>query len=69
MTPTDRVYEVWVGRPGRAPEPAGATFTLRTGEVEIPHSMSGVNAVMVTAEPHGGSRTPTSSPIVIARTA
>jgi anti-sigma-K factor RskA len=67
--PVDRVYEVWVGRPGQAPAPAGATFTLRTGEVEIPHSMRGVNAVLVTAEPRGGSLTPTRSPIVVARMA
>jgi anti-sigma-K factor RskA len=67
--PRDRVYEVWVSRPGQAPVPAGATFTLRTGEVDIPHSMRGVNAVMVTAERHGGSQVPTSSPIVVARTA
>jgi hypothetical protein len=67
--PGNRVYQVWLGRPGQAPTPAGATFTLRTGEVAIPHSMRGVNAVMVTAEPHGGSSRPTRPPIVVARMA
>jgi anti-sigma-K factor RskA len=67
--PANRVYEVWLGRPGQAPTPAGAAFTLRTGEVAIPHSMKGVNAVLVTAEPHGGSSTPTRPPIVVARMA
>jgi hypothetical protein len=67
--PRDRVYEVWLGRPGQAPIPAGATFTLRSGEVAIPHSMHGVNAVLVTAEPHGGSARPTRPPLVVARMA
>ena len=67
--PGGRVYEVWLSRPGQAPTPAGTTFTLRTGEVAIPHSLRGVNAVMVTAEPHGGSPTPTRPPIVVARMA
>ncbi|MDX6667893.1 MAG: hypothetical protein QOK04_1273 [Solirubrobacteraceae bacterium] len=67
--PGDRVYEVWLSRPGQAPVPAGATFTLRTGEVVIPRSMRGVNSVLVTAEPRGGSSTPTRPPIVVARMA
>jgi anti-sigma-K factor RskA len=67
--PGHLVYEIWVARSGQAPVPAGATFTLRTGQVDIPHSMRGVKAVMVTAEPRGGSATPTRTPIVVARMA
>lgn len=67
--PPNRVYEVWVKRPRRQPEPAGATFTLRSGQVEIPGSMRGVDAVMVTDERRGGSAAPTRTPIIVARPA
>lgn len=63
--PSDRVLEAWVQRDG-AVEPVEALFVPdREGQAstEIP-DMDGVEVVMVTTEPEGGSESPTSSPIV-----
>lgn len=66
-----RVYEVWVQRSaGGPPQPTTALFyptASGTGSVTVPGGLAGVNAVMVTSEPAGGSLTPTRSPIIIAR--
>ncbi|MDQ6750972.1 MAG: anti-sigma factor [Actinomycetota bacterium] len=67
--PSQRVYQVWVQRSSSSPVPAGARFALRSGAIEIPHSLAGIDAVMVTDEPVDGSATPTRSPIVVARPA
>lgn len=61
----DRVLEAWVQRDGDV-EPAGGLFVPdRAGRATamIP-DMRGVEAVMVTAEPRGGSQAPTSVPMV-----
>lgn len=63
-----RVYEVWVKRAG-APQPTDALFTVtRSGEasVGVPGSLAGVKTVMVTSEPLGGSRVPTSPAVIVA---
>jgi anti-sigma-K factor RskA len=63
--PSDRVLEAWVQRDGGV-EPVRALFVPdREGQAstQLP-DMHGVETVMVTAEPPGGSRSPTSSPIV-----
>jgi anti-sigma-K factor RskA len=69
--PSGRVYQVWLKRPGRPPDPTTALFRVRGGSatVEVPGSVRGVDQVLVTAEPDGGSRAPTRDPIVIAQTA
>ncbi len=67
--PAQRVYQVWVQRSSSSPVPAGARFALRSGAIDIPHSLAGVDTVMVTDEPVDGSATPTRSPIVVARPA
>jgi anti-sigma-K factor RskA len=64
-----RVYEVWVKGAG-GPRPTDALFTVTSGgqaTVEIPGGVSGVREVMVTSEPRGGSRVPTSKPVIVAR--
>jgi anti-sigma-K factor RskA len=64
----DRVLEAWVQREGEV-EPAGGLFVPdRDGRAMamIPH-IHGVEAVMVTSEPRGGSAKPTSSPMVTAK--
>jgi anti-sigma-K factor RskA len=66
--PDDRVLEAWVQREGEV-EPVEALFVPdRNGRAstELP-DMEGVEAVMVTKEPRGGSEAPTSSPIVTIR--
>jgi anti-sigma-K factor RskA len=63
--PNDKVLEAWVQRDGKV-EPVEALFVPdRKGQAstELP-DMQGVEAVMVTTEPKGGSNTPTSQPLV-----
>jgi anti-sigma-K factor RskA len=63
--PSDRVLEAWVQRDGQV-EPVQALFVPdREGRAstELP-DINGVEVVMVTTEPPGGSKSPTSSPIV-----
>ena len=70
--PSGRVYQVWLKRPGRAaPEPTNALFDVRDGTatVDVPGGVKGVDQVLVTAEPNGGSAAPTRPPVVIAQAA
>jgi anti-sigma factor RsiW len=69
--PSGRVYQVWLKRPGRPPDPTTALFRVRGGNatVDVPGSMAGVDQVLVTAEPDGGSRAPTRPPVIIAQPA
>jgi anti-sigma-K factor RskA len=63
--PSDDVLQAWVRR-GKRIESAKTLFVPNrdgTATAVIDH-MQGVNAVMVTAEPRGGSGYPTSEPIV-----
>lgn len=63
--PEERVLEAWVQRDGEV-EPVEALFVPdRKGQAstELP-DMEGVEVVMVTSEPKGGSPAPTSSPLV-----
>ncbi len=65
--PFGEVYELWLDRPGAPPRPTDALFTVtRAGsaDVQIPGSLRGVRSVLVTAEPLGGSPSPTSAPIL-----
>ena len=67
--PSGRVYQVWLKRPGRAPEPTSALFTPSrdgTATATVPGSMEGVEQVLVTDEPRGGSRMPTRQPLIAA---
>jgi anti-sigma-K factor RskA len=63
--PSDRVLEAWVRREGEV-EPVRALFAPdREGRASTTIAdMDGVDLVMVTREPAGGSPAPTSSPIV-----
>lgn len=65
--PPGHVYEVWIQRGSNPPRPAGALFTVLhgRGEVEV-GSVKGVDRVMVTSEPAGGSTAPTSNPVITA---
>jgi len=66
--PDGRIYEVWLERGSQPPQPTSALFTTSTGTIAVPGDMSGVRAVLVTAEPRPyGSRTPTRAPILIVR--
>jgi Anti-sigma-K factor rskA len=65
--PIGEVYELWLARSGRPPQPTDALFTVSNAggaAVAIPGSLRGLEAVLVTAEPIGGSSRPTSPPIL-----
>jgi anti-sigma-K factor RskA len=63
--PGNRVLEAWVQRDGKVERAGGLFVPDRAGRATamIP-DMHGVEAVMVTREPRGGSPAPTSSPLV-----
>ena len=66
----DKVYEMWIQHDDEAPRPASneldhAVFMVRSGRVDIPAHLEDGDRVMVTAEPDGGSRIPTTTPLVI----
>jgi hypothetical protein len=65
--PIGEIYEVWLERRTGTPQPTDALFTVTNrgdATVEVPGSLRGVRAVMVTAEPLGGSSTPTSPTVL-----
>jgi anti-sigma-K factor RskA len=67
-SPPRHIYEVWLERAGKA-DPTDALFTVSpagNATVAVPGSLAGVTAVMVTAEPDGGSKVPTSKPVIVA---
>lgn len=67
--PAGKVYEVWVTRGGR-PVATSALFDVnRAGAatIAVPASLRGASAVLVTAERRGGSRHPTSAPVIDVR--
>jgi hypothetical protein len=71
--PAGRVYQVWLRHgAGTTPKPTDALFSVsRHGDatVDVPGELDGVDAVLVTDEPDGGSRLPTRAPVITARLA
>ncbi len=68
--PANKVYEVWVKRPRRAPTPTAALFSVTSSgvaAVDVPGNLRGGDAVLVTPERKGGSAVPTHTPIVVAQ--
>jgi anti-sigma-K factor RskA len=68
--PSGKVYQVWLKRPNENPAPTTALFRTDakgSADVEIQRGrLKGVEQVLVTAEPDGGSMTPTSAPVIVA---
>jgi anti-sigma factor RsiW len=63
------IYEVWLQRAGQPPAPTEALFSVTAGgaaEVGVPGNLRGVTAVLVTQERNGGSRVPTTAPVIVA---
>lgn len=61
------IYEVWLSRPGQAPQPTDALFSVDgtgSGSVDVPGKLHGTERLIVTAEPLGGTRRPTSPAII-----
>jgi anti-sigma-K factor RskA len=71
--PSGKVYQVWLKRPNRDPAPTTALFRTDangSADVEIQRGrLKGVEQVLVTAEPDGGSMAPTSDPVIVASAA
>jgi anti-sigma-K factor RskA len=66
----DKVYEVWIKRASGTVQPTDALFTVSSSgdaTVGVPGSITDATAIMVTAEPLGGTSVPTSSPLIVAR--
>jgi hypothetical protein len=69
--PRGRVYQVWLHRGGARtpPVPTDALFSVsRDGHASlgVPGDLRGVDAVLVTDEPQGGSAQPTRPPVITA---
>ena len=68
--PAGKVYQVWLKRPNQDPAPTTALFRTDpkgSADVEIQRGrLKGVEQVLVTAEPDGGSMKPTSAPVIVA---
>jgi anti-sigma-K factor RskA len=70
--PPGRMFEVWIKRPGRDPQPTSVLWAPRSNgsaEVAVPGSLEGVEAILVTDEPRGGSDVPSKQPVITAETA
>jgi anti-sigma-K factor RskA len=67
--PPGRVYELWLQRGNRPPAP-GTLFEVTsrgTAVLGLPGAVSGITRVLVTVEPAGGSRVPTTRAVIVAR--
>jgi anti-sigma-K factor RskA len=67
--PRGHIYEVWLVS-GRRPRPTTALFSVNSrgdGDVDVPGGLRGVQRVLVTPEPMGGSNMPTHAPVISAR--
>jgi anti-sigma-K factor RskA len=68
--PKGKIYEVWLVRGKAAPQPTSALFGVTangSGDVDVPGSLHGVDQVLVTPEPAGGSKVPTHTPVIAAQ--
>jgi anti-sigma-K factor RskA len=68
-TPAGDIYEMWLAHDSGEISPStlfGVT-SQGTAVVGVPGGLQGVDRVMVTAEPAGGTRSPTTPPLIIAR--
>ncbi|HZB75848.1 MAG TPA: anti-sigma factor [Solirubrobacteraceae bacterium] len=67
--PAGRIYQVWLQKPGQDPAPTDALWSVNAqgdAEVAVPGSLEGVEAVLVTDEPEGGSPAPTRDAVISA---
>ncbi len=67
--PRGKIYQVWLVRGHQQPQPTSALFGVTAqgnGDVDVPGSLRGVDQVLVTPEPDGGSKVPTHVPVIAA---
>ena len=68
--PSGEIYQVWLNRPGRRPQPTTALFNVTDAgdaEVDVPGNLRYVGQIMVTPEPAGGSQVPTHPAVITAQ--
>ncbi|HEX8120199.1 MAG TPA: anti-sigma factor [Solirubrobacteraceae bacterium] len=68
--PQGRVYQVWTQRYGQDPKATDALFTVDkdgSASVDVPGDTHGVDQVLVTDEPPGGSTSPTTAAYIAVR--
>ncbi len=67
--PPNRVYELWLERGQGTPAPSTlfAVTSRGTAVLGVPGDLTGVTRVLVTVEPAGGSRVPTTRAVIVAR--
>lgn len=68
--PSGEIYQVWLNRPGRRPQPTSALFNVTDAgdaEVDVPGDLRQVRQIMVTPEPAGGTQVPTHPAVITAR--
>lgn len=67
--PKGRVYMIWVKRDGEQPQGRGVFTVDRHGRgaADVAGSLKGVDAVLVTDEPEGGSQIPSRQPMLRAK--
>jgi anti-sigma-K factor RskA len=63
-----RIYELWIQHGSSAPAPSTlfSVDSRGTADVGVPGSLHDVSRVLVTNEPAGGSRVPTTQPLIVA---
>lgn len=67
--PAGKIYEMWLAKPHQPPRPTEALFSVAAdgdASVNVPGGLHGIQTLLVTAEPAGGSAHPTSPPIITA---
>jgi anti-sigma-K factor RskA len=67
--PDGEIYELWIERGGK-PVATDALFEPRSSgraEADVPGGLRGASAILVTAEPRGGTSVPTMAPLIAAR--
>ena len=67
--PPDRVYELWLQRGNGTPAPSTlfAVTSRGTAVLGVPGDLTGITRVLVTVEPSGGSRVPTTRAVIVTR--
>jgi len=66
--PPDRIYELWLQRGSGAPAPSTLFAVTSRGSavLGVPGDIIGVARVLVTVEPSGGTRVPTTPAVIVA---
>jgi len=68
--PPGQIYQLWLQHGHQSPSPTCTLFSVTSAggaDVGLPGDLHGVRAVLVTAEPAGGTQVPTHAPVIEAQ--